>query len=100
MAAEQRDLVRQLAALIERDDGKGAAAGRVPVDREVVGVGLNCSQPTSVKHPSKYQRNATSLAYLDQVGIPGIATNVKVIVAGILSRRLAEDVSYEPIAYG
>jgi hypothetical protein len=40
--AEERKLVRGAAALIERDDGKGAASAGLPVDREVFGVGLKC----------------------------------------------------------
>ncbi len=40
VAAKQRDLVGELATLVERDDGKGAAARRVPIDGEVFGVDL------------------------------------------------------------
>ncbi len=34
-----------------------------------------------------------SRAHLDQVGVPGISTDAQVIVAELLPRRLAEDVS-------
>lgn len=40
MAPKQRDLVRDLAPLVERDDGKGATAAGLPVDREVFGIDL------------------------------------------------------------
>lgn len=33
--------------------------------------------------------------YLDQVGVPGILADVQVVVAGVLPRGLAEDVSLE-----
>lgn len=41
MTAKQRDLVWELATLVEGDDGKGAATRRVPIDGEVFGVGLS-----------------------------------------------------------
>lgn len=40
MALEQRDLVRELPPLLERDDGERAAAARLPVDGEVLWVDL------------------------------------------------------------
>lgn len=40
VAAKQRDLVRSLALLVQRDDCKGAASRRLPIDRQVLGVGL------------------------------------------------------------
>ena len=40
VAAEEGDLVRDLAALVDRDDGECAATARLPIDREVLGVGL------------------------------------------------------------
>lgn len=41
MPAEQRNLVRQLAALVERYHGEGAAARRIPIDRQILRVDLN-----------------------------------------------------------
>jgi hypothetical protein len=43
VAPEQGHLVRQLASLIQGDDGKGAAAGRVPIDRQILRVDLFAS---------------------------------------------------------
>ena len=43
VAAEERDLVRELAALLERDDCKCAATASLPVDRKELGVGLSRS---------------------------------------------------------
>lgn len=40
MAAKQRDHIRKLSLLIERNDGEGAAAAGLPIDREVLGVCL------------------------------------------------------------
>lgn len=40
MAAEQGDLVGDLARLREGDDGESAAAARIPIDGEVFGVDL------------------------------------------------------------
>ena len=40
MTTKQGDLVGKLAALVEGDDGKGAAAAGVPIDGEIFGVGL------------------------------------------------------------
>jgi hypothetical protein len=38
--AEEGDLVGRAATLVEGDDGKSAAAARLPVDGDVLGVGL------------------------------------------------------------
>ena len=40
VSAEERQLVRRAAALVDGDDGKGAAAARLPVDGYVLGVCL------------------------------------------------------------
>jgi hypothetical protein len=40
MPAEEGDLVGRAAALVEGDDGKCAAAAGLPVDGDVLGVGL------------------------------------------------------------
>lgn len=40
VAAKQRDLVGELSSLVQRDNGKGTAAGRVPVHRKVLRVDL------------------------------------------------------------
>jgi hypothetical protein len=42
MSAEERQLVRRAAALVDGDDGKGAAAARLPVDGDVLGICLCC----------------------------------------------------------
>lgn len=40
VAAEEGDLVRDLAALVDGDDGECATTARLPINREVLGVGL------------------------------------------------------------
>lgn len=42
VAAEEGDLVGDLAALVDGDDGECATAAGLPIDREVLGVGLCC----------------------------------------------------------
>ena len=42
VATEQRYLVGELAALVEGDDGEGATTAGLPVDGQVLGVGLGC----------------------------------------------------------
>jgi hypothetical protein len=69
MSPEEGNLVGQLALLVERDYGERAAARGVPIDRQVLGVDL------------------------DQVRVPGIATDVEVVVAELLPGGLPENVS-------
>lgn len=40
MATEERERVRGAAALVERDDGKGATAAGLPVDGDIARIGL------------------------------------------------------------
>lgn len=47
MATEQRYLVGKLAALVEGDDGEGATTARLPVDGQVLGVGLGVDETTT-----------------------------------------------------
>lgn len=70
MAAEQGQNVRQLAALVDRNDSKGTAAASLPIDREVFGVGL------------------------DQVGVPGILGDAEVVVALFLQGGTASERAY------
>jgi hypothetical protein len=110
--SEQRNLVRQLAALVERYHGEGAAARRIPIDRQILRVDLNDGrhqhshsppllQPGACVYPHRRAlraaggRNRREKTHLDQVRVPGIAADVEVIVAELLSRRLPEDVSYK-----
>lgn len=79
MPTEQRDLVGDLALLAEGHNGKGAAAGGIPVHGEVFGVGLSGSALGSLAAKwahggmARLRRIETDL---DEVGIPGIAANV------------------------
>jgi hypothetical protein len=68
MAPEEGYLIGDLSLLVERDDCECAAAAGLPIDREVFGVGLH------------------------KIGVPGIATDVQVIIAKLLSGGLAKDV--------
>lgn len=54
MAAEQWYLVGQLPALVQGDDSKCAAAARLPIDREILGVDLAGSEG-SVTGPRQYR---------------------------------------------
>jgi len=69
MSSEQRHNVRQLSTLFQRDDGECAAAGRLPVDGEVLGVTF------------------------DQVGVPCVLADAQVVVAGLALAGLSEDMS-------
>lgn len=91
MSTEQRNLIRELALLVQGNDGKGAAAGGIPIDRQVLGVGLH-SLLVSIGAGIDGQRPPRS-SHLDQVRVPRIAADVQVVVAGVLPRRLSEDVS-------
>lgn len=94
VAAEQRYLVGCLALLVEGDNSKGAATAGLPVHREVVGVRLGERRVSELNATaSGWGGVSASSAYLDEVGVPSIATDVKVVVAELLSRRLAKDVS-------
>jgi hypothetical protein len=90
MSPEEGNLVGQLALLVERDDGERAAARGVPIDRQVLGVDLGEMGLVSV---SGGRRSRARQAHLDQVRVPGIATDVEVVVAELLPGGLPENVS-------
>lgn len=48
MPTEQRDLVGELAALVQRYDCKGAATRGIPIDGKVLGVDLRNISATSI----------------------------------------------------
>lgn len=56
VATEQGHDIGQLSTLVDGNDGKGTAAASLPIDRQVLGVGL------------------------DQVGVPGILGDAEVVV--------------------
>jgi hypothetical protein len=62
VATEQGHDIGELATLIDRNDSKGAATAGLPIDRQVLGVGL------------------------DQVGVPGILGDAEVVVTLLLRR--------------
>lgn len=66
--AEEGHLVGQLTLLVHGNDRECAAAARLPIDREVLRIGL------------------------DQIRIPSIPTDVEVVVAELLPGRLPKDV--------
>jgi hypothetical protein len=63
MATEQGQGIGELSTLIDRNDSKGAATAGLPIDREVLWVGL------------------------DQVGVPSILGDAEVVVTLLLHRR-------------
>lgn len=97
VATEQRYLVGKLAALVEGDDGEGTTTARLPVNGQVLGVGLGCERDKVSIRTMKAMGSVVSQCivgrYLYEVGIPGIVTDAEVIIAELLARRLAEDVS-------
>jgi hypothetical protein len=70
VSSEQRHDIGQLSTLFQRDDGECAAAGRLPVDGQVLGVTF------------------------DQVGIPRVLADAQVVVAGLALAGLSEDMSW------
>jgi len=89
VAAEEGYLVGQLAALVEGDDGEGAATCRLPVDREVLGVDLDKAHQLC----SVLLLPREGETHLHQVRVPGIAADVEVVIAKLLLGGLAKDVS-------
>lgn len=75
--AEERDLVRHSAALLEGDDGECAAAAGFPVDCEVLRIGL-CVMSMC------FSRSRARRADLNQVGVPGVLGDAEVIIALLL----------------
>jgi hypothetical protein len=63
VATEQGHDIGELSTFIDRDDSKGAATAGLPIDREVLGVGL------------------------DQVGVPSILGDAEVVVTLLLRRE-------------
>lgn len=63
VATEQGQDIRELSTLIDRNDSKGAATAGLPIDREVLGIGL------------------------DQVGVPSILRDAEVVVTLLLRRE-------------
>lgn len=70
VSPEQRHGIGQLSTLFQRDDGECAAAGRLPVDGQVLGVTFH------------------------QVGVPGVLADADVVVAGLALAGLSEDMSW------
>ena len=62
VATEQGHDIGQLSTLIDGDDSKGTTTAGLPIDRQVLGVGL------------------------DQVGVPGILGDAEVVVTLLLRR--------------
>ena len=102
MASEQGYLIGQLSALIDGDNSKCAATARLPIDREEFGVGLqgwkrsarDTGESSGRRVRDKDPRTGIgSGVYLYEVGIPGIAADVEVVVAKLLARGFPEDVS-------
>lgn len=70
VSSEQRHDIGQLSTLFQRDDGECAAAGRLPVDGQVLGVTFH------------------------QVGVPGVLADAEVVVASLALTGLSEDMSW------
>ena len=68
VATEQRDLVGELAPLLKGNDGEGAAARSVPIDRQVIGVDLfssvNTTTNTTTRHIIIVSRSRRTLTRL------------------------------------
>lgn len=62
VATEQRYLVGKLAALVEGDNGEGATTARLPVDGQVLGVGLGVGETKTrsvYKDHGRYRQGAS-----------------------------------------
>lgn len=97
VSSEQRNLLWQATLLIQGNDSKGTTTASLPVHSEVFRVDLAThALPVSI-HPSTSIAQAEQ-PYLDQIGVPRIATDVQVIVGGFLPRRLPKYVSLMPMS--
>lgn len=67
VATEQGHDIGKLSTLINGNDSKGAAAAGLPIDRQVLGVGL------------------------DQVGVPSILRDAEVVVTLLLRRERSSE---------
>ena len=120
VAPKQRNHVRELPPLLERDDGERATTARLPVNGEILRVDLynasahlisaaiplilRCVRVVARKGVDGSGRKCSHRGgglvtgrgeiYLYEVGVPGILADVEVIVAVLLPRRLAIDVSW------
>jgi len=70
VSPEQWHDIGHLSTLFQRDDGECAAAGRLPVDGQVLGVTFH------------------------QVGVPGVLADADVVVTGLALAGLSEDMSW------
>jgi hypothetical protein len=70
VSSEQGHDIGQLSSLFQRDDGECAAAGRLPVDGQVLGVTFH------------------------EVGIPGVFADAEVVIALLALAGLSEDMSW------
>jgi hypothetical protein len=75
--AEEGNLVGCSAAFIEGNDGKSASTAGLPVDCDVLGVGL---WGMSASCPRSRARRAD----LDQVGVPRILRDAEIVIALLL----------------
>jgi hypothetical protein len=75
--AEEGDLIGRSAAFAERDDGKSASTAGLPVDCDVLGVGLWGMS-------ASFLRSRAGWADLDQIGIPRILGDAEIVIALLL----------------
>jgi hypothetical protein len=59
VSPEQRNLIRELAPFVQGNDGKGTTAGRIPIDRQIVGIDLQESLLVSCHNPAKAAEGAS-----------------------------------------
>lgn len=87
VSTEQRNTVWQLAPFLKRNDSERSTTTGFPIDRNVLGVNLVRGTVRS----ALLRRRSGAVAQrtdLDQVGIPGISRDAKVIVALFLQPEL------------
>lgn len=92
MPAKQRDNVRKLALLVYGNDSECATTTGLPIDRDVLRVGLR-DGIVSGSHLWRMVQRWEVQPDLDQIGVPGIATNTDVVVTRLFLGRLAKDVA-------
>ena len=80
-------MFRESALLIHRNNSECAATTGFPIDGDIFRVNLTRSAPQPI--PAD-----TASSHLDQIRIPGIATDMKVIVCRLFPRWLPKHMSY------
>lgn len=98
MASKQRDDIRDLSPLLQRDDCKGASSASFPIDGEELRVGLWASQIVSGCSLRAlgliFNLELAGRTDLDQIRVPCISANADVVIAELLPRGFTENMPW------